>query len=188
MTHQTFTSQPVVARNREHLQSLISGEISKHGPTCSLNHIDVSGITDMNALFESHLDFNGDVSRWNVSNVTTMMFMFYSTQFNGNISQWDVSSVRIMSSMFSHSPFNRDIGTWRPHADVLCSAMFAHTPFEKDIRPWGLEHKWEKMFGEHDPNALHRYRDTLQQRDKSALLSLLSDKIKPCKHKQTPCL
>ena len=39
--------------------------------------------------------FNGDdLSKWDVSNVTTMISMFNSvTSFNGDISKWDVSKV-----------------------------------------------------------------------------------------------
>ena len=40
--------------------------------------------------------FNGDISGWNVSNVTDMSGMFYKSEFNGDISCWDVSSVTNM--------------------------------------------------------------------------------------------
>ena len=40
--------------------------------------------------------FNGDISQWNVSNVTDMSSMFYKSAFNGDISNWDVSNVRDM--------------------------------------------------------------------------------------------
>ena len=39
-------------------------------------------------------NFNGDISQWNVSNVTVMCEMFYASKFNGDISQWDVSRVK----------------------------------------------------------------------------------------------
>ena len=45
--------------------------------------------------------FNGDISKWDVSNVTNMSCMFdYNSQFNGDISKWDVSNVTDMSNMF----------------------------------------------------------------------------------------
>ena len=38
-------------------------------------------------------EFNGDISGWDVSNVTDMSFMFEYSKFNGDISGWDVSNV-----------------------------------------------------------------------------------------------
>jgi surface protein len=36
-------------------------------------------------------EFNGDISLWDVSNVTDMAGIFNSSTFNQNISGWDVS-------------------------------------------------------------------------------------------------
>ena len=48
-----------------------------------------------------NLDFNGDVSQWDVSAVTSMAFMFSSAEyFNGDVSKWDVSAVTDMRNMF----------------------------------------------------------------------------------------
>jgi len=38
-----------------------------------------------------------------------MQEMFSDSEFNGDISQWDVSNVTNMSSMFRYSVFNGDI-------------------------------------------------------------------------------
>jgi surface protein len=48
--------------------------------------------------------FNGDISEWNVSNVTSMRFMFNDTSFNGDISGWNVSSVTEMRATFDNCP------------------------------------------------------------------------------------
>ncbi len=46
--------------------------------------------------------FNGDISDWDVSDVTDMSGMFSDADsFNGDISDWDVSNVTDMSHMFS---------------------------------------------------------------------------------------
>ena len=49
--------------------------------------------------------FNGNISNWNVSNVTDMGSMFYNaTSFNQNLSKWDVSSVFNQEYMFENTP------------------------------------------------------------------------------------
>ncbi len=51
----------------------------------------VSGVpiiktTNMKDMFHSS-KFNGDISKWDVSNVTNMHSMFWGSKFNGDISQ-----------------------------------------------------------------------------------------------------
>ena len=51
------------------------------------------------------LNFNGDISKWDVSNVTNMARMFYDCElFNKDISSWDVSNVRSNDVMFLTCP------------------------------------------------------------------------------------
>ena len=96
---------------KEELVDIIIKEIKANGPKCSLNHIDTSDITDMSDLFRGGekmqywgghpilSKFDGDISDWNVSNVTDMSRMFNKCKYtgdNGDISVWDVSSVTDM--------------------------------------------------------------------------------------------
>ena len=86
-------------KTKKELRELISKEIEDNGYKCSLNHIDVSEITDMSRLFFGS-KFNGDISQWDVSNVTDMSYMFSRSSFNGDISDWDISHVTNTVDMF----------------------------------------------------------------------------------------
>ena len=123
---------------------------SKYYPEHSMNWLDVSEITDMSQLFRSYTEsdnmilqsynniYNGDISRWDVSNVRNMRGMFESSIFNGDISDWDVSNVMTMESMFCSSKFNNVISEW----DVSCvknmSNMFGWSEFTGDISGWDV--------------------------------------------------
>ena len=123
------------------LKNAIREAIDKNGLECSLNHIDVSRITNFNRLFEDFKEFNGDISKWDVSNARSMYKMFYNTQFNGDISKWDVGKVEDMSSMFSFSIFNGDISKWNVSNVEDMIRMFAYSDFNKDISIWKINSK-----------------------------------------------
>ena len=78
---------------KEELKDLIKKRIKAEGKNVDLNGIDTSNITDMSNLFED-LDFKGDISHWDVSNVKDMIYMFFKCEFfNTDISNWAVSTV-----------------------------------------------------------------------------------------------
>ena len=57
--------------------------------------------------------FNGDISEWDVSNVSNMHRMFNLSAFNGDISNWDVTNVIDMHFMFAEANnFSNDISNW----------------------------------------------------------------------------
>ena len=70
----------------------------------------------MDKIFNNVIDFNGDISKWDVSRVTTMIAFFAgATSFHGDLSKWDASSVVVVdvSSMFWRvSAFDGDLSKW----------------------------------------------------------------------------
>ena len=99
----------------------------------------VSNVTDMSFMFYCSSSFNQDVSKWDVSNVTDMSDMFYcSSSFNQDVSEWDVSNVTNMSYMFYYSSsFNQDVSYW----DVSKVTDMVHTfheavSFNQDVSMW----------------------------------------------------
>ena len=60
----------------------------------------ISNVTNMNFLFENMANFDNDINNWNVSNVTSMEYIFYNaTSFNQNINNWNVSNVTNMNPL-----------------------------------------------------------------------------------------
>ena len=115
----------------------------------NLNVIDVSSIKDMSKLFRSvNLDkikrgSKLDISKWDVSNVEFMNYMFSEIKNYikdvidyEDISKWDVSNVKNMNCMFSESSFNGDISNWDVSNVEYMSYMFNCTPLEKNPPEW----------------------------------------------------
>lgn len=125
-------------KDREHLIDTMVRYIAEHGNRCSLNHLDVSDVQDMNNLFLNVPSFNGDISEWNVSNVRDMTSAFADSRFNGDISRWDVSKVTDMTMMFSHSAFTGDVSRWNVSNVVSMRGMFEHTTGDKQLEAWDI--------------------------------------------------
>ncbi|GMH54132.1 hypothetical protein TrST_g5763 [Triparma strigata] len=121
-----------------------------YGPISIWN---TSEVTDMSDLFSADYEdvgepveqFNEDISKWDVSNVTTMEGMFFGAEaFNGDLSSWDVSNVTTMEEMFCKAEaFNGDLSSWDVSNVTIMKEMFwAARAFNKDtIKNWNLEGK-----------------------------------------------
>jgi surface protein len=119
-TKRTYTCQP---KDKIELRKIIIDRIKNEGPTCDLNDIDTSQITDMSSLFYAASDsryhaelknFNGDISMWDVSNVENIYSMFYHCyKFNCDLSSWDVSNIKSMAYAFYNcKKFNQNLDSW----------------------------------------------------------------------------
>ena len=107
-----------------------------------LNGQDVSKVCttfllDLNSLFDllvnqgpnnsNIVNFNQDISSWDVSNVTSMRYTFWYSTFNQDISSWDVSNVKNMKYMFYESKnFNQDLSTWNVDKVHGCEGFSFH--------------------------------------------------------------
>lgn len=174
-------------KNYLELKAVVAVAIHKLGHNANLNWIDTSKVRSMAHLFtDTYSDgvlyhwkeddkwchakvvlrkFNGDISRWDTSNVECMSYMFYKSYFNGDISRWDVRKVTSFEGMFERSAFNGNLNDW----DV------SGTTFNPlwDARPEGfyrLYTAFNNMFKDTSFNGsnIERWGEKLDERFKSA--------------------
>ena len=144
-----MTRPTISVADHTQLFDLVHATIRDKGTHCDLNHIDVSGVTELRGLFAGS-DFDGDVSQWDVAGVTnfasvfaqcpfagdlskwntrsavTMQQMFHSNaRFQGDVSEWDVSNVQDFSGMFANAAFQGDLSSWTPHSTAIWSSAFS---------------------------------------------------------------
>ena len=131
---------------KKELKNLLKQLIEERGNEGNFNDIDTSKITDMSSLFitmdiVNMEEFNGDISGWNVSNVTNMEGMFCGCKsFNQDISNWDVSKVTNMAYMFQDCyKFNQNISEWDVSSVTNMYSMFRDSKsFNQDISNWNV--------------------------------------------------
>jgi surface protein len=58
---------------------------------------------------------NKNISKWDISKVEIMCFIFKNSKFNGDISNWNVSNVNDLEGAFMYSSFKGDISEWTPY-------------------------------------------------------------------------
>ena len=71
--------------------------VDKYG---EISNWDVSNVTNMSRMFRNATSFNQPLNNWDVSNVTSMNYMFRgATSFNQPLNNWNVSNVTRMTWM-----------------------------------------------------------------------------------------
>lgn len=74
----------------------------------ALDKPDLTNVTDMAHMFQES-NFNGDISGWDVSNVTNMSLMFLgASNFDQDLGGWDIGNVENMSNMFDSSGMSKE--------------------------------------------------------------------------------
>jgi hypothetical protein len=103
---------------------------------------DVSNILNMKMLFGVYGDaFNQDISRWNVSQVQNMVYMFHGAPtFDADITSWDTSSLVASQNMFFqatawHAKFERKKNVGGGPLDGPPSAWQRKDLQRKDLPP-----------------------------------------------------
>ena len=99
---------------------------------------DVSNVTTMNQMFSAANSFSQDITNWDVSNVTDMSSMFQGILFDQDISSWDVSNVTTMLDMFKNCSFNQPIGNWDVSNVTNMGGMFWGGVFNQPIGSWDV--------------------------------------------------
>lgn len=129
-------------RTLEQLIQQIHHEVQIQGWKADLNHLDVSSLKSFESLFATHAHgletFNGNISRWDMSNALTLRDMFHGSFFKGDLSKWDVSKVIDMEGLFMRSRFNGDISQWNTSNVKFMLRMFSHSSFNQPIGQWDV--------------------------------------------------
>jgi surface protein len=102
---------------------------------------DVSNVTTLEGIFHGAASFNGDVSKWDVSNVTNLSRAFYvAASFIGDVSMWDVSNVTDMNLTFAIADsFNGDVSNWDVgNVTNMNSMFFKAESFDQDLSGWDV--------------------------------------------------
>ena len=106
----------------------------------NIEKLDVSKVTSAVAMFYQSINWNGDVSYFNTSNITDMYLMLcggasvfphgsFTNMGNPDIGNWDTSKVTDMRFLFgSQYKFNHNIGNWDVSNVRLMGSMFQINP------------------------------------------------------------
>lgn len=101
----------------------------------------VSNVTNMSYMFQRAFTFNQPLDKWDVSKVTTMHSMFYSAiAFNQDINSWNVSNVTNMGYLFYNAlSFNQPLNNWNTANVTFMHYMFdSANKFNQSINDWNV--------------------------------------------------
>jgi surface protein len=106
-----------------------------------ISNWDVSNVTNMGGMFGGATSFNQPLDNWNVSKVTNMEAMFWgATSFNQPLNKWNVSKVRGMGYMFAEATsFNQPLNKWNVSNVIFMAFMFeGASSFNQPLNNWNV--------------------------------------------------
>lgn len=133
------TNHQLRAAVAEYMRIITSGQPFPDG-YYPIEHWDVSKVTDFSYVC-SDPQFEGDVSKWDVSNGTRFHAMFrYCKSFDADVSNWDVSRAADLSEMFLQcQSFNKDLSRWNVSRATHLRCMFSECEsFHADLSRWNV--------------------------------------------------
>lgn len=153
LTGGPFTAWDVDGTNERQITSIAAGEelvfiTSKEQENLFRDNVsnwefgDITNtqkVTTTYGWFRNCSNFTGDVSKFDMRNVTDMQRMFFQAyQFDSDISGWIVSKVTKFDLAFhSCAKFNSDISSWNTvKAESLSATFFGCSIFDQDLSLW----------------------------------------------------
>lgn len=173
------------------LRAIIKKRIENEGNDVDLNDINVSEITNMDALFHSKYlcDFCGDVSKWDVSKVTSMNHMFCGCKkFNCNLAEWNTENVTNMNAMFHecHEFEGKGLENWIVTNVETMEGLFGYC-YEftgKEVEDWDIQNVESMIDMFYDCKNLNCNLDPWQTRFKK--MPFLDDMFVGCHKMKAP--
>ena len=161
-----YSDDKIVVKSFDELRKIIEQRYKEHGPgtekkPIDFNDIDVSNIDSFcnknSGIFEETKFEYIDISYWDVSNVKSMLNMFFECEelkSVGDLSNWDVSNVEKMNSMFFNCKKLTSIGDlskWTVSNVEYMASMFwkcNNLKFVGDLSKWNVSNvkKMRNMF------------------------------------------
>jgi surface protein len=136
---------------------------------------DLSNITNINAMFYSS-SFNGNVGSWNTSNVENFEYTFGRCLFNNSgsdsIKNWDVANAKNMGLMFVYNTsFNQPLTNWDVSScESFLQAFYGASSFNQDLSNFNISGIITGSVGSPSPSLLMMF-------DMSGLSTSNYDKI-----------
>ena len=127
--------------NLKNMGGMFSGAVNFN---TDISWWDVSGVWDMGALFAGAEKFNQPLKNRDTSKVYSMNYMFdWATAFNQPLTNWDTSNVVTMYRMFyKATSFNSDVSGWDLRKVTKLEALFAWaSSFNQPLTNWKTSNK-----------------------------------------------